>query len=42
LGVPVLGGLEVGHVPDPLAVPLGPGAVLDVVAGTLIVPPCVQ
>jgi len=41
LGVPVLGGLDIGHVPSPLAVPLGPQAVLDVAAGTLTVQPCV-
>ena len=41
LGVPVLGGLNVGHVLSPLAVPLGPQAVLDVAAGTLTVQPCV-
>lgn len=41
LGVPVLGGLDVGHVSDPIAVPFGPLAVLDTAAGTLTVEPCV-
>jgi muramoyltetrapeptide carboxypeptidase len=36
LGVPVLGGLPVGHGPDQLTIPLGVPAVLDADAGTLI------
>ncbi len=39
LGVPVLGGLELGHGDDPLAVVLGTPAVLDADAGTLRVQP---
>jgi len=39
LGVPVLGGLDVGHGEDPLPVPLGTRAVLDTAAGTLTVSP---
>jgi muramoyltetrapeptide carboxypeptidase len=35
LGVPVLGGLPVGHGPGALTVPLGVPATLDVAAGTL-------
>lgn len=35
LGVPVLGGLPVGHGPDQLSVPVGVPATLDVAAGTL-------
>lgn len=35
LGVPVLGGLPVGHGYGQLAVPLGVPAILDVAAGTL-------
>ncbi|MFC3455626.1 S66 peptidase family protein [Amycolatopsis speibonae] len=41
LGVPVLGGIDVGHGPDPLSVPLGTAAVLDTDAGTLTVAPAV-
>jgi muramoyltetrapeptide carboxypeptidase len=37
LGVPVLGGIEVGHGHDPLAVTVGTSAVIDVEAGTLTV-----
>ena len=37
LKVPVLGGLELGHGPDPLAAPLGTNAMLDTDAGTLTV-----
>ncbi|WP_112139026.1 S66 peptidase family protein [Glycomyces dulcitolivorans] len=37
LGVPVLGGLKVGHDVDPRVVPLGTEAVLDTGAGTLTV-----
>lgn len=39
--VPVLGGLPIGHGPEALAVPVGPEAVLDTQAGTLIVQPAV-
>lgn len=42
LGVPVLGGLDIGHGADPLSVPLGPLAVLDTDAGTLTVGPAVR
>jgi muramoyltetrapeptide carboxypeptidase len=42
LGVPVLGGLPVGHGRDQLAVPLGVPAVLDASTGTLTVEPAVQ
>lgn len=41
LGVPVLGGLELGHGPDPLAVPLGTTATIDAAAGTLTAEPAV-
>lgn len=37
LGVPVLGGLDVGHGDAPLSLPLGPVADLDTQAGTLVV-----
>jgi len=37
LGVPVLGGLKIGHDLDPRVVPLGTEAVLDTSAGTLTV-----
>jgi muramoyltetrapeptide carboxypeptidase len=39
LGVPVLGGLPIGHGHDQLTVPVGAPAVLDVAAGTLEVEP---
>jgi muramoyltetrapeptide carboxypeptidase len=42
LGIPVLGGLPVGHGPGQQTVPLGVPAVLDTVAGTLIVEPAVR
>ena len=49
LGVPVLGGLDIGHDlvgadggPDQFAVALGAPATLDTVAGTLTVGPCVR
>jgi muramoyltetrapeptide carboxypeptidase len=42
LGVPVLGGLDVGHVPDPIAFPLGPDALLDATTGTLAIQSCVE
>jgi muramoyltetrapeptide carboxypeptidase len=37
LGIPVLGGLPFGHLPDQSCVPLGPTATLDTAAGTLTV-----
>lgn len=42
LQVPVLGGLDLGHGPNPLSTPLGPTAVLDTNAATLIVQPAVH
>jgi muramoyltetrapeptide carboxypeptidase len=42
LGVPVLGGLPLGHGPGALAAPIGRPAVLDVDAGTLVVEPAVR
>ena len=42
LGVPVLGGLPIGHGRDQLAVPFGVPAALDATAGTLTVEPAVQ
>lgn len=39
LGVPVLGGLPIGHGPNPLTVPLGTMATLDTAARTLTVEP---
>jgi muramoyltetrapeptide carboxypeptidase len=42
LGVPVLGGLPVGHGRDQLSTPLGVPATLDVAAGTLTVAPAVR
>jgi muramoyltetrapeptide carboxypeptidase len=39
LGVPVLGGLPIGHGPNPLTVPLGAMARLDTVTRTLTVDP---
>jgi muramoyltetrapeptide carboxypeptidase len=41
LGVPILGGLKIGHGLDPRVVPLGTEAVLDTGAGTLTVQPAV-
>jgi muramoyltetrapeptide carboxypeptidase len=41
LGIPVLGGLDLGHGMDSLATPLGSAAYLDTRAGTLTVEPCV-
>jgi muramoyltetrapeptide carboxypeptidase len=38
-GVPVLGGLPIGHGPQPPTVPLGTMAVLDTIAGTLTIEP---
>jgi len=40
-GVPVLGGLPIGHGPGQLTVPVGVPAVIDVDAGTLTVEPAV-
>ncbi len=37
LGVPVLGGLPIGHGPGQLTVPVGTPAVLDATTGTLTV-----
>lgn len=42
LGVPVLGGLPIGHGNSQITVPLGVPAALDVLAGTLTVTPAVQ
>ncbi|MEV4483507.1 S66 peptidase family protein [Micromonospora coxensis] len=42
LGVPVLGGLPVGHGVGQLTVPVGPRAVLDATADTLTVSPAVR
>jgi muramoyltetrapeptide carboxypeptidase len=42
LGVPVLGGLPIGHGPSPPTVPLGTMATLDTRAGTLTVEPGVR
>jgi muramoyltetrapeptide carboxypeptidase len=39
LGIPVLGGLEAGHGPDPHAVPLGTMTELDTASGTLTLRP---
>ena len=41
LGVPVLGGLPIGHGRNPASVPLGTTATIDVAAGTLTVAPAV-
>ncbi|MFY1624279.1 S66 peptidase family protein [Micromonospora sp. WMMD735] len=42
LGVPVLGGLPIGHGPGQLSVPVGTSATLDATAGTLTVTPAVR
>lgn len=42
LGVPVLGGLPVGHGVGQLTVPVGTEATLDATAGTLTVAPAVR
>jgi muramoyltetrapeptide carboxypeptidase len=42
LGVPILGGLKIGHDLDPRVVPLGTEAVLDTAAGTLTVEAAVR
>jgi len=39
LGIPILGGLELGHGPDPHAVALGATAELDTTSGTLTLAP---
>ena len=39
LGVPVLGGLPIGHGPDPHTIPLGTQARLDTVTRSLTVEP---
>jgi muramoyltetrapeptide carboxypeptidase len=41
LGVPILGGLPLGHGSDPIAIPVGTMATLDADAGTLHVSPAV-
>lgn len=41
LGVPVLGGLPFGHLPDQSCLPLGATATIDTAAGTLTVAPAV-
>ena len=42
LGVPVLGGLPIGHGYGQVTVPVGVPATLDVAAGTLTVEPAVR
>ena len=42
LGVPVLGGLPIGHGPDQLTVPVGTQATLDTETGTLTAAPAVR
>lgn len=42
LGVPILGGLPIGHGEHPVAVPVGTTATLDADAGTLTVEPGVS
>jgi muramoyltetrapeptide carboxypeptidase len=42
LGVPILGGLPIGHGAEPIALPLGTMAALDADAGTLTVEPAVH
>ncbi|MFS8100328.1 LD-carboxypeptidase [Lentzea alba] len=42
LGVPVIGGIDVGHGDAPLSLPLGPVAELDADAGSLKVSPAVR
>ena len=42
LGVPILGGLPIGHGQHPIAVPIGTVATIDCDAGTLVVDPAVR
>lgn len=42
LGVPILGGLPIGHGRNPASVPLGTTATIDVTAGTLTVAPGIR
>ncbi|MFJ8960103.1 LD-carboxypeptidase [Lentzea sp. NPDC102401] len=42
LGVPVIGGIDVGHGDHPLSIALGPMAELDADAGTLTIDPAVK
>ena len=42
LGVPILGGLPIGHGPHPPTLPLGTMATLDTTAGTLTIDPAVR
>jgi muramoyltetrapeptide carboxypeptidase len=42
LGVPILGGLPIGHGRDPCTVPIGTVATLDTELGTLVVAPAVR
>jgi len=42
LGVPVLGGLPIGHGPHPPTVPLGTMATLNTATGTLTIEPAVS
>ena len=42
LGVPILGGMPIGHEPDPHSVPIGSLATLDADAGTLRIGPAVS
>ena len=42
LGVPILGGLPVGHIDDPIPVPLGTAALLDADQGELSAEPLVR
>lgn len=42
LGVPILGGLPIGHGKNPIAVPIGTKAVLDADSGTLKIEPGVR
>jgi muramoyltetrapeptide carboxypeptidase len=41
LGVPVLGGLPIGHGRDQISVPVGVPAIMDAAAGTLVAEPAV-
>jgi len=42
LGVPILGGLPIGHGKNPIAVPIGTMAMLDADAGTLTIEAAVK